>query len=383
MAKIIGGVLNVNDSTGNIEIPNGLTVTGAIAGSNLSGTNTGDQDLSGYALLSGANFTGNVGIANASPEEKLHVGGAIAISRGAFNSFITGANIHDPRIYSTGNAGTFPFNEVGTLVIQPRVSSATGSRIAFVTNNGTAVDTRMTILANGNVGIGNTNPLAALDLGTGAVKTINTNVVETYLEGTGLRMKNIYTGAGWARNLLTFEDSAGTDYFGIGALGTGQTFNYLFIGPAYNDTWMVVRNTNVGIGTAAPASKLSVYGGLSVGTYTTAVSDGNIYATGNVSALSFTDRTPHYDGDAVAEIKAIRGVDGQIDHSTLPAFAKVTKEVTVTPKPTEPIDGEAKASAAEPVTQIVEERDLGAMISILTKAVQQLTERIEKLEGEK
>lgn len=37
-----------------------VTVTGNITGSNLSGTNTGDQDLSVKANLSGADFTGNV-----------------------------------------------------------------------------------------------------------------------------------------------------------------------------------------------------------------------------------------------------------------------------------------------------------------------------------
>ncbi|OYV27700.1 MAG: hypothetical protein B7W98_01245, partial [Parcubacteria group bacterium 20-58-5] len=40
--------------------------TGTVTGSNLSGTNTGDQNLSGYALLSGATFTGAVGATNLS-----------------------------------------------------------------------------------------------------------------------------------------------------------------------------------------------------------------------------------------------------------------------------------------------------------------------------
>lgn len=38
----------------------GATFTGDITASNLSGTNTGDQDLSPYALLTGATFTGGV-----------------------------------------------------------------------------------------------------------------------------------------------------------------------------------------------------------------------------------------------------------------------------------------------------------------------------------
>jgi hypothetical protein len=84
---------------------------------------------------------------------------------------------------------------------------------------------------------------------------------------------------------------------------------------------------------------------------------GNAYVAGECSALSFNDRTPFYEGDALAEIEAIRGKDGKIDHATLPDFAKVEK-----------VGGE-------------KERDLGAMISILTVAVQQLLERVKKLEA--
>jgi len=48
------------------------------------------------------------------------------------------------------------------------------------------------------------------------------------------------------------------------------------------------------------------------------------YFTGDVSALTFTDRTPYYEGDALAALKAITGKDGEIDHSTLPEFARKT-----------------------------------------------------------
>jgi len=88
------------------------------------------------------------------------------------------------------------------------------------------------------------------------------------------------------------------------------------------------------------------------------------------SALSFTDRTPFFQGDAVAEIKKIKGVNGEIDHSTLPSFARVVREV-----PTNTTDTMSKG-----LTEEVVERDLGAMISVLTVAVQQLTSRIEALE---
>ena len=78
--------------------------------------------------------------------------------------------------------------------------------------------------------------------------------------------------------------------------------------------------------------------------------------------MSFTDRTPHYDGDALADLRAVRGDRRRgIDHSSLPAFAR--KQLRLK-------DGTAE-----------EGRDLGAMISILTVAVQQLDARLDALEG--
>lgn len=57
---------------------------------------------------------------------------------------------------------------------------------------------------------------------------------------------------------------------------------------------------------------------------------GDVWATGDVSAQSFTDRTPFYEGDALLEIANIKGKDGKIDHSTLPEFAHKTAEVDIT-----------------------------------------------------
>lgn len=121
----------------------------------------------------------------------------------------------------------------------------------------------------GNVGIGTTTPSEKLDLGTGKLKTVETSVTETYLENTGLRMKNIYTGAGWSRALLTYENTGGTDYFSIGALGDGQTFTYAYIGPAYNTPWMAFRDNKVGINTTAPPLRLSILSASITNNYST------------------------------------------------------------------------------------------------------------------
>jgi hypothetical protein len=93
------------------------------------------------------------------------------------------------------------------------------------------------------------------------------------------------------------------------------------------------------------------------------------WCNGNMSAGSFTDRTPFYDGDAVKELKKIKGNGKGIDHDTLPEFARASIKYTKHNK-----DGTKE--------EIIEDgRDLGAMISILTKAVQELDARLDKLEA--
>ncbi len=100
----------------------------------------------------------------------------------------------------------------------------------------------------------------------------------------------------------------------------------------------------------------------------TAYATSNFYVTNNMSALSITDRTPHYDGDALAELRQVRGkvVHGkgtqEIDHATIPAFARVRRRDSRT-------------------NEEHDERDLGAMISMLTVAVQQLDARLDAVEG--
>ena len=88
-----------------------------------------------------------------------------------------------------------------------------------------------------------------------------------------------------------------------------------------------------------------------------------------LSADSFTDRTPEYRGDAISDIKRIKGNKGKIDHKTLPEFARKTV-----------FNHNADLNTGK--LEITEEdgRDIGAMVSVLTVAVQQIADRLEKLE---
>ena len=120
---------------------------------------------------------------------------------------------------------------------------------------------------------------------------------------------------------------------------------------------------------------------------------------GTVSAGIFTDRTKHFEGDALEAINAIAGVKGEIDHKTLPDFARasvkkpiykeqnVSKKVEVqAPKGTKPSDKKIYKTITEKkmvkvAEETVVERDLGAMVSVLVVAIQELTVRVKELEG--
>lgn len=109
---------------------------------------------------------------------------------------------------------------------------------------------------------------------------------------------------------------------------------------------------------------------LFVGLMANTVSVNNdIYISNNCSALSFTDRTPAYIGNALDELRWTRGSRAKgIDHHTLPPFARKRIQGT----------REMPDGTMVPVEE--EARDLGAMISILTKAVQELDEKTMALE---
>ena len=95
----------------------------------------------------------------------------------------------------------------------------------------------------------------------------------------------------------------------------------------------------------------------------------NLYCDYNCSALSFTDRTPAYTGNALDELRWVRGNRAHgIDHNSIPPFARKTIKNTRTLP-----DGTVE-HYHEPG------RDLGAMISILTKAVQEIDDRMNAFE---
>jgi len=167
----------------------------------------------------------------------------------------------------------------------------------------------------------------------------------------------------------------------VGIYGISNSWEGLY---GISDSWdAVTGQSNSGAG--INGISLTGYGGYfytaDSATYALYAA-GKTYIIGNCSAESFTDRTPHYEGDALAELRKVRGKDGQIDHDTLPEF---TRCMTTISQPI--IDGKSgkisKDKRGRPRFQDVSApgRDLGATISMLVVAVQQLADQVAHLEN--
>jgi len=269
--------------------------------------------------------------------------------------------------------GTTPLTgdwDAGAYTIQADTIAATDANGISIKDDGGNLG--VFVKDGGDVAIGHASPLVELHLTqrAGSGKGFLISGKEQYQEANGDDSHGVWFGVGVNRTANRQLWIGDYDYLGS---STNGFFRFYSTGPIAgmggvkgdaSGELPIVLNANgqpVGIGAATtPTTPLYV--------------TGNAYFTANVSALSFTDRTPGYDGDALAELAGIKTKGGEIDHATLPAFAR-TEQIH---KTVETVNGK------EVTTETVEEgRDLGAMISMLTVAVQQLKAEVDGLKAGK
>ena len=293
-----GTVLGVTDSTG---------LTGAITGMAITLSGTGVQDQTGLSFnLSGASGTNLNDIVGTGSSWKISKGGALTVAScsgcgGGGTNFwgsVGGLNYpldtrSDLAIGATSTTSAlFSFTGIKTGLT---IASASGSLI-IMPNNGW-----------GQVGIGTTTPITALDV-KGTIRTSNASPISTFLmpdtgasggyqTGTG---QNLYfDGSNWRTKgdggnnggvAMINNYGASTVLRFIVVNSTGGSDNVISNASLANYEWMRLDGSgNLGVGTNAPVATLSVSGhnGLNAAAIINQLNSGNILSASASGATKF------------------------------------------------------------------------------------------------
>lgn len=264
---------------------------------------------------------------------------------------------------------------------------------------------RIRIEDGGNVGVGLTNPAAKLSVGGGDFEVYRASgsapVISLFQAGVvQWTIKNVATSGdllfepGSAKNSIWKYDAtkegmriSSTGLVAFGTTAPAAKVDIVGKGASNSTAGLVVRSSSgasyfyagdgggIGIGTTAP------------GTWALNVAN-DVYVADTLSAGTIVDRTPWFEGDAVAAFKAVGGKAGkrsELDHASLPVGLQAKfKENRYKDRITGEIMpvGYVPADSLFDVVQVEETgRDVGATISMLIRAVQQLSARADSLDA--
>lgn len=260
-----------------------------------------------------ADFTGSVGIGTASPQVGIHGYNLNRGSTGDFNSIGAVVQMSSPGSEQAGMliAGDDDLDDAW-LALRPQVSHANqwmiGARfysgsafnIGYGTHDGTmtfpqGTGSKFTILTNGNVGIGTTEPVSKLD-------------VRGDIRYNGALLVTDSAGTSYADSWIGRHNDGTNDWLHIGGITTGGVRR---IG-LYANT--IYASGNVGIGTTSPNYPLSF--GNSLQNTKLAIWDGgsgNSFGFGvqnnqfRFNVATTGDRFAFLNGDAGSEVFTIWG----------------------------------------------------------------------------
>jgi hypothetical protein len=190
----------------------------------------GTQSANSQWTVNGNNIynsnTGNVGIGTTNPGTRLHISGSQVV-----DAALTIENI------GTGGKGW-------SVISTNNSFSQGGGKLLFFRGWADGAGGTMVLDANGNVGIGMTNPMAKLDVNGGINSLgIQTHIISLTGFGDG------YTAISANADALVINADAGWGEVIIGSFDDDNRCNFLI-------------NGNVGIGKTNPGAKLDIAGGV-------------------------------------------------------------------------------------------------------------------------
>ena len=248
--------------------------------------------------------SGNVGIGTDSPQALVDIAGShdgataewqnLAIGSDAAGWIDTNDGIGRIDFYGRHTHGTGGTLEVGASIVALADANWNGGagtaygRLEFMTADGGAPTTRMTILDHGNVGIGVTAPVNKVQVDYSPATAIGSL---TATAGTA--------STNWNRNAgLLISGASVSNGLALGVSSTPNTFA-AWLQSGHPDTAGQNVGTislnplggNVGIGTASPSRKLSVAGALELTTADTTLNTANACIRRGNSGEMFLDAT--------------------------------------------------------------------------------------------
>lgn len=276
---------------------------------------------------------GNVGIGTASPESGLQVAGSCDANPSTAGVHVGLSGTYSAMQLANANGGFIDFSVLSEDYSE-RILAGTGAFEFYANGNSTP-----TFKINSGAvypGAADTFALGTVSLPWGAAYF--GNAINMSDEGPIINATSTNGSSGFRINVLGCTD-AGDQLFRVQSEGT----NLLTV---WGDGDVTLNDAD---------AILTVGSGADSGT---------------VSAGIFVDRTKFYEGDALSEIAKITGMDGEIDHDSLPTFARKDHKIKIKSKKGKLVDenGDTYDEAVEPG------RDIGAMVSILTVGIQQLIE---------
>jgi hypothetical protein len=206
-------------------------------------------------------------------------------------------------VYGTANAWAH-------AAIYTSGQSGYNGDLIFATDGDNLLNTnpteKMRILANGNVGIGTTNPDSLLEVG-------NPNVGNSFHSAVGGGyaglFENVFTGYGGNVKLLWVKSA-----------NQNPTNYHFFVEGNSNPEFVVQGNGNVGIGTTAPGAKLDVAGNVKLSAAGSSITfpDGTVQSTAWAGTLcggdyaesvNVTGERSSYEPGDVLVINGVSGTD--------------------------------------------------------------------------